>query len=189
MFDILTVLAMLLTAVVTSLAFRLQGKMGDKKIDWLTGAACSFGWAAVVTAGTWIWYESTWAALDWWYLAAVLIATWAGSLVPWFKSADLARKQGKWWRDFVVLTLRGVVLTLPISAVFWYVGLLTSAVWLLAAGASIGLWYELAWKYKDAVKRTHAGNGWGSLVLEVVSPNQLLWGFVFGLALCLPVIL
>lgn len=168
----LTVLAVVATATICGLGFRIRGGLWNTKIEqyihWGATTARLVAWATPTAILGTLWY-----GLAWYWLAALLIAAWIGCLPGWYGSIDMGRNEGTWLRDFVVITIRGAFWTLPISAVYAAAGLTVPAVGLLLVGAAMGIWYELGWRTPSSVPGFNQGTELG----------ELYFGLMFGLVL------
>lgn len=171
---LLTAALVLATAVITCLGFRMRGGLWGNIIGWGATTARLLAWALPVALLSWYWYQ-----LDLWLVPAVFVATWLGTLLPWWGSIDMGRNEGTWIRDLLVITGRGVLWTLAVALVFLYAGFVSTALSTLVAGAMMGIWYEIGWRIPSTVPGFSKGPELG----------EAIFGFVFGLALCLPVVL
>lgn len=118
--------------------FRLRGS--EEWARWTGRGATSIRliWAAYLSLCAW-WVGD----LDWWIALALFPAFWLGAILPWWKSLDMGRRDGTFWRDFTLHTARGVLWTAPASAVLF--GSPTSSIWLLCAGLACGVVYAVSW--------------------------------------------
>jgi hypothetical protein len=120
-----------------------------------------------------------WYQLSWVYFPVLILAAWIGCLLPWWGTIDMGRKEGNWFRDFVVITFRGALWTLPMAAVFAYAGLTAVAVSLFAVGLAMGVWYEAGWRTPSTCPGFSQGSELG----------ELYFGFAYGLTLALLAVL
>lgn len=143
--------------------FRVRGWSGFQRI---TGRGA---WLARIVAWALPCGLLAWALHGGWYAgAAVAIGAWLGSLLGWWGSLDLGRREGTWLRDFGLHTARGLLWTAPIALAAWASG--GSLWWLLGAGLLCGAAYEAGWRLSPT-KATEIG--------------EVAFGFIIGAALAL----
>ena len=115
-----------------------------------------------------------------WWLVGLPVALWLGTIMGWQGSLDLGRNEHTYWRDFAVMTARGLLWTMPsalfLSWVFW-----SSVAWwvswpLFVTGAACALLYELAW---------HMPKTWRSPFAAGPEMGEWFFGAAMGLALAL----
>lgn len=171
-------LAVVLTASICALGFRIRGGLWNTKIEqhihWGATTARLVAWATPTAVLSALWY-----GLAWYLVPVLIVAAWLGCLLPWFGCIDMGRQEGTWLRDFVVITLRGVMWTLPMAAVFANLGLGSAAVALAVVGLAMGIWYEAGWRTPS----TRPGFSQGSEL------GELYFGFAYGLVLALMAVL
>lgn len=110
------------------------------RLIWATSTALPFVGMAI------------WLGLFSWQLLALPVTLWLGTIMGWQGSLDLARNEGHYWRDFAVMTARGLLWTLPTAALLTWV-LWPTVVWpLLVAGALCAVLYEIAWRMPQSWK-------------------------------------
>lgn len=174
----MTTLLALLTVVVCGLGFRIRGGLWntviERHVHWGSTTARLVSWALPVTLCVAVWYT-----LPWYMLISMFVAVWAGCLLPWYGSIDMARIEGDWHTDAVNMTWRGALWCVPMSVVFVWTGLWMPAALCLASGALMAVWYEIGWRIPSKVPGFQAGPELG----------ELIFGCVLGLALVLGAIL
>ena len=141
-------LTSLTAGLVGLISFRVRGgwlvKLPSTQLARLVDAVCVtvlFTLLSRYIADQWDWINS----------AVVLLFSFLSLLVGWFSSIDLGKNEGAPLRDFYILSLRGLLLTLPMG------------LWLMLAG----LWlpvaqYPLMWLYglSGALAGTLYGISW-----------------------------
>jgi hypothetical protein len=174
-FFMLLILFVILTAVTSAVLNRLRGGWTGNlpfgattaRMIWATGCTALFLPAA--------WVLNMWS----WWLMLLPVALWLGTVVGWQGSLDLGRNEGARWRDFGVMTARGLLWTAPAAAllswVFW-----PSPAWpLLVAGLACAVCYELAW---------HMPKTWKPPFAAGPEMGEVLFGAVVGTGLALSLI-
>lgn len=104
------------------------------------------------------------------WLAALAPALFVGCVLPWWGSIDMARDKGKWFRDFILQSARGLLFTLPAGVVLWWLGY---EWWPGLVGLSAGLLYELGWCIPSKVKGLETGSPIGEALLGAVIGGSL----------------
>lgn len=96
-----------LSAVLCGLAFRIRGGLLAGTRFQTPGQVSRLVFALAVSFTAWL------AGADLGIALALVPVWWLSCLPGWSHSIDLGRNQDKEWRDFVVITLRGALWTLP----------------------------------------------------------------------------
>lgn len=132
-----------------ALLFRIRG-------GWLQLPSTTLGrvaWSAPMAA------LAALASADWWLLGLGPLL-FLGCVLPWWQTIDLARNEGRFWRDFIVMTGRGVLWVAPaFPLLFWREG--WASLFVLAAGLSCAALYELGWRTPSNVRAFARGSELG----------------------------
>lgn len=122
-----------------ALLFRVRG-------GWLALPSTTLGRCAwsIPMAGL-----ATLASGDWWLLGLAPLL-FIGCVLPWWGTIDLARMEGRYWRDVAVMTARGLLWVAPaLPLLAWRDG--WSSVALALAGLACAGLYELGWRTPSSV--------------------------------------
>jgi len=175
---IMYMVAVFVTSVVCGIGFRIRGGLWNtviqQYIPWGATTARLVAWATPTAILSTIWYS-----LSGYLMPVLILAAWMGCLLSWYGSIGMGRTGHTWWRDFTVISMRGIAWTLPISTVFGFLGLMLPAYGLLLCGAAMGVWYEAGWRTPSKVTGFQQGPELG----------ELYFGLAFGLTLALMAIL
>lgn len=88
-----------------------------------------------------------------------------GTLIGWFSSIDLGRIEGVAWRDYLMNAIRGLMFTLPILPLLWYLGI---TLWPAFIGILCPLVYELGWRIPSKIKNLQTGPEIGELLFGML---------------------
>jgi hypothetical protein len=110
--------------------------------------------------------------LPWEYAIAAGVAFWLGCLPGWYGVLDLGRDEGNKLKEFILMSGRGILWTLPAALVFAFISPL-NAVALLIAGALCPVAYEIGWHIPSKVENMRSGPEIG----------EILFGALVGAAL------
>ena len=178
----------LITALAGLVSFRVRGgwlvKLPSTQLARLVDAltvTVLFLCLAKVYYGRWDWANSL----------VVLVLSFCSLIVGWFSSIDIGRNEGSPLKDFYILSLRGLFLTLPVG--LW---LLVAGLWLPVAqyplmwlyglsGSLAGVLYGISWNLNTPL-RFHGkyiglepGPEQGEALVGLVR-NSLLFVSMFG---------
>lgn len=148
----------LLVIIALAAGFRLRGAAGfEAWWDRTFPALAQFGGATTARVLTWaIPCGIAWLLLGGSVLASlgVAVMTWVGCLAPWFKSIDLGRREGEFWTDFKMHTIRGMMWVYPAAIIIQMDG---GDGWIVAlTGLTCAPVYELGYRIKET-KGTEIG--------------------------------
>jgi len=130
----------------------------------------AFGCAAVINA------QAAHVGIWGWWMLAIPVLLWLGTVMGWQGSLDLGRNEDSWFRDFAVMTARGLLWTAPTAAaVFWFWGI-WAALPLIVAGLLCAALYELAW---------YAPKSWSLPFARGPEMGEVLFGAAVGFGLTL----
>lgn len=140
---------------ITGLLFRLRGMHHP----WLgtQGARFLFWCIPMAVAGHFLFHLPLWAS------AASVLAYWLGLIVmPWGKWFDLGHVAGDYFKELIILSLRGILVTLPAGLLLWYFEPLG---WVYAlCGVMMGPCYALGWALPNALSWLNRGPEWGEFI-------------------------
>ena len=178
----------LITALAGLVSFRVRGgwlvKLPSTQLARLVDAltvTVLFLCLAKVYYGQWDWANSL----------VVLVLSFCSLIVGWFSSIDIGRNEGSPLKDFYVLSLRGLFLTLPVGlwllvAGFWLPVAQYPLMWLYGLSGSLaGVLYGISWNLNTPL-RFHGkyiglepGPEQGEALVGLVR-NSLLFVSMFG---------
>lgn len=145
-----------LKAIACGSAFRLRG---SALWDQWTGTGTTGGrliWAGTVTLCLFV------AGAKLWALAALPIM-FLCAVPGWPASIDLGRNEGTWLRDFLIMTARGSLFTLPSGALLvWMVG--PQFLPFAASGVLAGVCYEIGWRIPVRFEHLRQGPPLGEFI-------------------------
>lgn len=112
-----------------------------------------------------------------WLPALVLIPlNWVGTTTGLFDSLAMGRGGRPYWKDFLGMTLHGVISALLPAILFYFTGTLRSAEVAFLGGLLISPCYSLGW----SLTGLHGRKGWPKGMQQGTEVAELLWGAVMG---------
>lgn len=150
-------IATLLGALIGAVGFRLRGSAIFEEI---TGRGATTArivcWA--IPMGLVSLYHVPW---EWAW--AISLGLFLGACPGWYHCTDLGRDDGKVVRDYVIMTIRGLVWTLPAALVMAYFNTNASSA-MMIAGLLCPLAYTIGWKIPSKIKGLHQGPELGEFI-------------------------
>jgi hypothetical protein len=112
--------------------------------------------------------------IEWHWAAGVAAAFYGGLLPKWGVWMDLGRVQGAWAADMALLSLRGLILTLPGGLMLTYAEGWPFLLYALSGGM-MGVCYELGWRIPSKLPNFEAGPPLGEIIF-----GTAVWAGMIG---------
>ena len=158
----------LLGIIVGAIGFRLRG---DAIFQEITGRGATTARIVCWAVPMGLLSLST---VPWWASFLVALGFFLGALPGWYGSLDLGHNEGDPVKDRIIMTVRGLVWTLPAALVVWQFDI-GNAIALMIAGLACPLFYELGYRTPSKIPYLRQGPEVG----------EVFFGAAIGLALTL----
>ena len=126
-----------------------------------------------------------------WWLPLLIGAWFLGSVFGWYEAADVGAHSGKVGKELIILSLRGLVVTIPAAIVGYYLGVPEAyALRLGACGMAMGLVYlggnqiyKWTWLYEKIITSKIAS--WFGMT-DIGAIKEAIFGIWIGIWIYAP---
>ena len=156
---LLYIALLVVSTIVGAVGFRLRGGLFNDKIKWGATTARFVGYALPMSIMTYLCFQPVL-----WSIPIFVVTWWLGTILGWWKSIDMGRREGSFWTDFALQSIRGSIFAIPTAAALAFlVGLSPALLIMVIGGLSCGICYEIGWRLADK-KSIMGGTEYGEFI-------------------------
>jgi hypothetical protein len=112
----------------------------------------------------------------WWAALALVPLNWIGTTTGLFDALAMGRGGNSYWKDFLWMTVHGLISSAPPAVLFYFTGGFWAAAVAFSGGLLISPCYSLGWSATGLYGR----KGWPKGMQQGTEVAELLWGAVMG---------
>jgi len=112
----------------------------------------------------------------WWAALALMPLNWIGTTTGLFDALAMGRGGNSYWKDFLWMTLHGILSSGPPAVLFFFLGGWVPAAIAFAGGLIISPCYTIGWSVTGLFGRRN----WPKGMQQGTEVAELIWGAVMG---------